>query len=70
MIVVRVLALLAWTLIRMVILPLAAMQYIVGILIMELLQPLAEQLSKLRRDAEKESGAKVRNGLVEAAVDG
>jgi hypothetical protein len=70
MIAVRILSLLAWTVVRMLILPLAALHYIIGILIVECLQPLAEQLSKLRRDAEKSSGAKVRNQLVEAAVDG
>jgi hypothetical protein len=70
MIAVRILALLGWTIVRMVILPLAALHYVNGVVIIEVLQPAAGQLLKLRRDAEREGGAKVRNGLVEASVDG
>jgi hypothetical protein len=67
MIAVRILSLLGWTLVRMLILPLAALQYINGILIKEVLEPVAGQLLKLRRDAERQSG--VRSLPVEAVLD-
>lgn len=65
MIAVRILAVLAWTLIRVLILPLAALQYINGILIREVLQPIAADLKNVRREAEKECGVPA----VEAVLD-